>query len=74
MANDLVLIAPSLLIVAEAKVSSCSEHDMENVWSQFYLSMDITTRVMTAAERFNHPTYPLVAFNMAIMKHRARHP
>ena len=44
---------------------------MEHVWNQFHLPADITTRAMTMEECSNHPPYPLVAFNKAIMKHEA---
>ena len=71
MANDHVLTAPSPSIVTETKVSSCSEADMEHIWSQFHLPEDITTWARVAKERSNRPPKMLVAFNKAIMKHGA---
>ena len=42
---------------------------LRHLREQFYLPADITNRAPTAQERSNRPSYPLVAFNKAIMKH-----
>ena len=65
-------ISPS--IVAETRVSSCSDYDVDHVRNQFHLRADITTKAMTTEKRSNRPQYPLVAFNKATMKHGARLP
>ena len=69
-----ILMVPSTNIVAETKISTCTEADIEHVRKQFHLPADITTRAMITEEHSNCPPYPLVAFNKAIMKHGARLP
>ena len=73
-AKDLVLASHSPTIVAESKVSMCSEDDVKHIREQFYFPKDITTWAMLAEERPNRPLRSLVAFNKAIMKHGARLP
>ena len=74
VADDQLLVVPSPIIVAESKVSTCIENDMEHLWKQFDLPADITTQEMTAEECLNRPPNPLVGFNKSIMKNGARLP
>ena len=73
VADEQIKVVPSPTIIAKTKVSTCTMNDVEHLRKQFYLPADISTRVMTAEERLNRPSYPLVAFK-AIMKHGARLP
>ena len=70
-ADGPVLIAPAPFIVAETRASLWSAKDVEIMRKQFHLPADITVRAMTVTERSNRPSYPLVAFNKAIMMHGA---
>ena len=72
--DEQILVVPSPTIVAEIKISTCTEADVEHLRKQFQLPVDISSKAMTAEKRSNRPPYPLVAFNKAIMKHRARLP
>ena len=47
---------------------------MEHIREQFHLPGDITTWAMSSKERSNRLPRSLVAFNKAIIKHRARLP
>ena len=73
-ADDPVVASLSPSIVAEARVSSCSQSDVEHIREQFPLLGDITTWAMSRKDRSNRPPRFLVAFNKAIMKHGARLP
>ena len=63
---------PSATLVADDKVSKCSEVDMEHIREQFHLPATITTKAMSAEERSTRPPPSMVAFNKAIMKHGVR--